>query len=154
MALDRTSAPASSGQRALANAAALVAGILFGAGLTVSQMIDPAKVVGFLDVFGRWDPSLALVMAGALVVTFLGYRLAGAQGQPWIAGAFAKPKRSEIDAKLLAGAALFGLGWGLAGYCPGPAISGLALGELPTAVFVAAMMAGMGVFHLVFERGR
>jgi len=154
MSLNPSASPASAGSRALTNAAALVAGVLFGAGLTVSQMIDPAKVVGFLDLFGQWDPSLALVMAGALVVTFLGYRLAGTQGRPWLAGSFAKPKRSDIDAKLLAGAGLFGLGWGLAGYCPGPAISGLALGELPTAVFVAAMLAGMFGWHFVFERGR
>jgi hypothetical protein len=149
-----SAAPASGATRALSVLAALVAGTLFGAGLTVSQMIDPGKVVAFLDIFGQWDPSLALVMAGALVVAFLGYRLAGAQGTPWLTGAFAKPKRTDIDAKLLAGAVLFGLGWGLAGYCPGPAIAGLALGEMPTAIFVAAMAGGMLGYHLLFERGR
>jgi hypothetical protein len=146
-----TATPSASG-RVLTNAVALAAGLLFGAGLTISQMIDPAKVVGFLDLFGRWDPSLALVMAGALVVTFLGYRVAHAQGRPWLAPSFAWPTRKDLDARLVLGAVLFGLGWGLAGYCPGPAIAGLALAEMPTVVFVVAMIAGMAIYHVAFER--
>ncbi len=147
----QTATPSTALTRVKTNAVALVAGLLFGAGLTLSQMIDPAKVVGFLDLFGRWDPSLALVMGGALAVTFLGYRLARAQGRPWLAPKFAKPSKRDLDPRLIGGAVLFGVGWGLAGYCPGPAVAGLALGEMPTVIFVVAMLAGMFVFHLTLE---
>ncbi|WP_119166160.1 DUF6691 family protein [Algihabitans albus] len=140
--------------RVKTNAVALLAGLLFGAGLTVSRMIDPAKVIGFLDVFGRWDPSLALVMAAAVTVTFLGFRLAGAQGRPWLAPKTSGPARQGLDRRLIGGALLFGLGWGLAGYCPGPAVAGLALAELPTVIFVAAMLAGMLLYHLTLEERR
>ncbi|OAB56256.1 hypothetical protein AY600_15145 [Phormidium willei BDU 130791] len=147
----QTATPSTALTRVKTNAVALVAGLLFGAGLTLSQMIDPAKVVGFLDLFGRWDPSLALVMGGALAVTFLGYRLARAQGRPWLAPKFAMPSKRDLDPRLIGGAVLFGVGWGLAGYCPGPAVAGLALGEMPTVIFVVAMLAGMFVFHLTLE---
>ena len=143
--------PPSVGEKAKTNAVALVAGVLFGAGLTLSQMIDPAKVTGFLDLFGQWDPSLALVMAAALAVTFLGYRLARIQGRPWLAPAFSMPTRKDLDFPLILGAVLFGLGWGLAGYCPGPAIAGLALAELPTLLFVVAILAGMLLFRVALE---
>lgn len=146
-----TATPATS-SRVLTNLVALAAGLIFGAGLTISQMIDPAKVVGFLDLFGQWDPSLALVMAGALAVTFLGYRLARSLGHPWLAPKFQMPTKRDLDARLLLGAVLFGIGWGLAGYCPGPAISGLALAELPTVIFVASMLAGMFAYHVSLER--
>ena len=136
------------------NAVALAAGLLFGAGLTLSEMIDPAKVAGFLDVFGRWDPSLAFVMAGALAVTFLGYRLAQVQGRPWLVPEFFMPTKKDLDFPLVLGAVLFGLGWGLAGYCPGPAIAGLALAEFPTLLFVGAMLAGMLLFHVTLEERR
>jgi uncharacterized protein len=131
----------------------LIAGLLFGAGLTVSQMVDPAKVQGFLDFAGiadgTWDPSLAFVMAGALVVTALGYRLALRRPAPLMAPRFALPTREDVDARLVTGAAIFGVGWGLAGYCPGPAVASLAFGNAEALAFVVAMLVGMGAFELV-----
>jgi len=136
--------------------AALLAGLLFGAGLTVSQMINPAKVLGFLDLGGipanAWDPSLALVMAGALAITGVGFALVLRRPRPLLAPRFALPGKRDIDGRLIAGAALFGLGWGLAGYCPGPAVAALALGATKTLVFVAAMIAGMAIYELFFAR--
>jgi uncharacterized protein len=135
---------------------ALLAGLLFGAGLVVSQMVDPTKVQHFLDFAGiassAWDPSLAFVMGGALAVTAPGYWLILRRRAPLAAPAFQVPTRKDIDAKLLAGAAIFGMGWGLAGYCPGPALASLVFGRLETAMFVIAMLAGMGLFRLR-ERG-
>lgn len=135
---------------------ALLAGLLFGAGLTVSQMINPAKVLAFLDfggiAGGTWDPSLALVMVGALVVTYAGYALAFRRRRPVCTAQFSLPTTRRIDRRLLAGAALFGAGWGLVGYCPGPAIAGLGLGATKTIIFVAAMVVGMGAYHLIVER--
>lgn len=125
---------------ALAGAAS---GMLFGVGLSVSGMIDPAKVVAFLDVAGRWDPSLAFVMLGALSVTAIGYRLVFRRARPLFDAAFALPLRRDIDPPLLVGATLFGIGWGLGGYCPGPALAALGFGQKPTLVFVMAMVAGM-----------
>lgn len=122
---------------------AFVAGALFGLGLTVSRMIDPAKVLGFLDVAGNWDPSLALVMVGALAVMAIAYRVAGARTGPMFAGTFRIPTRRDVDGRLVTGAIIFGIGWGLVGFCPGPAISGLALGRYEVYVFVLAMLAGM-----------
>ena len=124
---------------------AFVAGSLFGLGLSVSRMIDPAKVLGFLDVAGNWDPSLALVMAGALTVMAIAYRIAKGRGAPLFSNAFNIPTRRDIDSRLAAGATIFGVGWGLVGFCPGPAISGLALGRYEVFVFVLAMLAGMAV---------
>ena len=124
------------------NVAALVAGILFGIGLAVSQMINPAKVIGFLDIFGRWDPSLALVMAGALSVAFVGFRLIAARTAPLFATSFDLPTRRDLDSRLIGGAAIFGIGWGLTGFCPGPAIASLAFGIPESVVFVAAMALG------------
>jgi len=124
---------------------AFFAGTLFGLGLTVSRMIDPAKVLGFLDVAGNWDPSLALVMVGALVVMAIAYRIAAVRGEPYIAAAFRIPTRRDIDARLVTGAVVFGVGWGLVGLCPGPAISGIALGRYEVYVFVLAMLAGMAL---------
>ena len=133
-----------------------LAGLLFGAGLTVAQMINPAKVLAFLDfggiADGSWDPSLALVMAGALVVTYAGYASTFRRRRPVCAAGFSLPTNRRVDRRLLAGAALFGAGWGLAGYCPGPAIAGLGLGATKTMVFVGAMLAGMGAYHLIVER--
>jgi uncharacterized membrane protein YedE/YeeE len=127
---------------------ALLAGIVFGLGLAVSQMINPAKVLAFLDIAGRWDPSLALVMAGALAVTALGYRLALKRPAPLLAERFELPTLREIDRRLLAGAVVFGIGWGLVGFCPGPAIASLALGVKESLIFVAAMLAGMALFRV------
>lgn len=130
------------GARAKELAGALAAGLLFGCGLVVSGMVDPAKVLGFLDVAGDWDPSLACVMAGAIPVAALGFALARRLGRP-----VAPPPRA-IDGRLLGGAALFGVGWGLAGYCPGPALASLGFGLWQPALFVLAMLAGMGLFRL------
>jgi uncharacterized membrane protein YedE/YeeE len=124
---------------------ALVSGLLFGAGLTISQMVNPAKVAGFLDVAGDWDPSLALVMGGALTVTAICYRLTMRRGAPLFATDFRVPTAENIDAALLGGAALFGVGWGLGGFCPGPAIASLAFGIWQTALFVVAMVAAMAL---------
>ncbi len=127
----------------------LVAGLLFGIGLAVSEMINPAKVLNFLDLFGQWDPSLAFVMLGAVVTTAIGYRLVFRRERPLFEGRFNLPTRRDIDTRLLAGSALFGIGWGLGGYCPGPALSGLAFGAVETVIFVAAMFAGMTIMRLM-----
>ncbi|MDJ0850385.1 MAG: YeeE/YedE family protein [Myxococcota bacterium] len=121
---------------------ALLAGTLFGAGLSISQMVDPDKVLGFLDLAGSWDPSLALVMAAALAVTAAGYRLAWRRERPLLAPRFELPTRRDLDARLLGGAVLFGLGWGIAGFCPGPALASIAGGEGSALVFVAALLVG------------
>lgn len=127
----------------------LVAGLLFGIGLAVSEMINPAKVLNFLDLFGQWDPSLAFVMLGAVVTTAIGYRLVFRRERPLFERRFNLPTRRDIDTRLLAGSALFGIGWGLGGYCPGPALSGLAFGAVETVIFVAAMLAGMTIMRLM-----
>lgn len=129
--------------------AGLVAGLLFGIGLAISGMINPAKVLNFLDVFGHWDASLAFVMLGAVVTAGIGYRLVFRRQRPVFEARFMVPTRQDVDARLLAGSALFGVGWGLGGYCPGPAISGLAFGAIETIVFVAAMAAGMIVWRTI-----
>jgi uncharacterized membrane protein YedE/YeeE len=130
---------------------AIAAGLLFGVGLAVSQMANPEKVLAFLDLgaipAGGWDPSLAFVMAGALVVTFAGFRLARSRAKPLAAERFEWPTRRDIDAKLVAGSAIFGVGWGLVGYCPGPAVASLAWGRSETIVFVLAMVAGMVIWR-------
>ncbi|HSE77655.1 MAG TPA: YeeE/YedE family protein [Alphaproteobacteria bacterium] len=128
------------------------AGFVFGAGLVVSQMVDPAKVLGFLDIAGAWDPSLALVMVGALAVTAIGYRVTFHHGRPLAAERFQLPTRTDIDPPLVVGAALFGLGWGMAGYCPGPAIASLAFGQTEIVVFVLAMLAGMATYRFTGDR--
>jgi uncharacterized membrane protein YedE/YeeE len=123
-------------------AAALASGILFGAGLALSHMTDPAVVLAFLDVAGDWDPRLAFVMAGALAATAPGYRLLFARGRPWLAPRFELPARRDIDARLVLGAALFGVGWGLAGFCPGPALAAFAAPSAGVAVFAAGLLGG------------
>jgi uncharacterized membrane protein YedE/YeeE len=128
----------------------LAAGVLFGLGLTISRMIDPAKVLGFLDVGGNWDPSLAFVMAGAGFVAALGYALAGSRARPILDAGFHGSSRGSVDRPLVIGAVLLGIGWGLVGYCPGPALASLGLGRTETLIFLAAMAAGMGV-HRFYE---
>lgn len=134
-------------------AATFFAGLVFGAGLTVSSMISPAKVLAFLDIAaaadGRWDPSLALVMAAALATTAIGYALVLRRKTPLLAPRFAVPTATAIDARLIGGAVLFGLGWGLVGLCPGPALAGLSQGSAMTALFVAALAAGIGAHRLL-----
>jgi uncharacterized membrane protein YedE/YeeE len=124
------------------DAIALLAGSLFGAGLTVSQMINPRKVLAFLDISGDWDPSLLLTMGGALVVTTVGYRFALDRPSPVFGDRFRLPAVSMIDARLVIGSALFGIGWGLAGYCPGPALSAVVLGAAEPLLFIGAMLVG------------
>ena len=125
---------------------ALVAGVLFGLGLPVSHMIDPAKVLGFLDIAGDWDPSLAIVMLGALIVATPAYALSRRLRAPLCAEGFTSPAVTPIDQRLIAGALLFGVGWGLVGYCPGPALASLGFGGGKTLLFVAAMLVGMAAF--------
>lgn len=127
---------------------ALLIGMLFGAGLAVSGMMNPAKVLGFLDIAGDWDPTLAFVMGGALIVTLPATLYARRRSRPVLAERFDMPAKRAIDVPLIAGSALFGLGWGLVGFCPGPAISALATGLWQAGLFVVAMLAGMVVFRL------
>jgi uncharacterized membrane protein YedE/YeeE len=108
---------------------ALITGLVFGMGIAISGMMDPAKVLNFFDLAGAWDPSLALVMGGALVVTFVGYRIAWKRNAPLFGGRFQVPTGSQIDMKLVGGSALFGIGWGIAGFCPGAAIPALGTGR-------------------------
>ena len=130
--------------------AALVAGTFFGVGLTLSRMIDPAKVLGFLDITGNWDPSLAFVLAGATVTAAIGFRLVlGRRPAPLFAERFSLPTARDITLRLVIGAAIFGVGWGLVGLCPGPAITALSLDIKPIAIFVVAMLGGMALFRLI-----
>jgi uncharacterized membrane protein YedE/YeeE len=122
---------------------ATACGVLFGAGLAVSGMTNPAKVLGFLDVLGRWDPTLAFVMGGAVVVAALGFARARRRERPWLAERFAFPTRRDVDADLVVGAVLFGVGWGLVGLCPGPALANLVRGSAEVGLFVTAMVVGV-----------
>lgn len=131
---------------------ALLAGLLFGAGLVVSQMVNPDKVLGFLDLLGDWDPSLAFVMLGAILVAAPAFALAGRMDRPLAAPRFEVPVRRDIDRPLLAGAVLFGLGWGLVGLCPGPALAALSIDPAGVLVFVAAMLAGVVLFSAISAR--
>jgi len=124
--------------------ASLVCGLVFGCGLLISGMTQPAKILGFLDILGRWDPTLAFVMAGALAMSGAGYALARRFRGPMFAAQYLWPTRSDIDRPLVTGAVLFGIGWGLVGLCPGPALENLATLSPRVIVFVLAMMAGMG----------
>jgi uncharacterized membrane protein YedE/YeeE len=130
--------------------AAFGAGVSFALGLCLAGMTLPQKVIGFLDL-AHWDPSLLFTMFGACVVSFMGWRLRARLAQPLIGGVFPAAAKPHLDARLVLGAALFGVGWGLAGYCPGPAIVSLGAGAGGAWVFFAAMVAGMGIFQL-FER--
>ncbi|UCI06792.1 DUF6691 family protein [Mesorhizobium sp. B1-1-8] len=122
---------------------AFAAGTIFGLGLALSGMLDPARVQGFLDGFGAWDPTLAFVLGGAVTVATGGVAWIQRMSRPLLADRFYLPENSRIDAPLVIGSAIFGLGWGLGGFCPGPAIASLSLGLTPTLVFVASMLAGM-----------
>jgi uncharacterized membrane protein YedE/YeeE len=124
-------------------------GLLFGLGLILSGMTDPSKVIGFLDIFGLWDPSLALVMGGAIAVGFFAFAFAKKRTVNFLGGALHLPTSSQIDKPLVIGAVLFGAGWGLAGFCPGPALVSLASGQIKAAVFVLFMLAGMQLFEML-----
>src|SRR5258705_3899525 len=121
----------------------LLTGLLFGLGLCLSGMADPSVVLGFLDLAGNWNPALLLVMAGGVSVTFIGYRIVLGRKRPLWSKSFQLPTASAVDARLISGAAIFGIGWGLAGYCPGPALVSLASGRPQVLVFVVAVLAGM-----------
>ena len=133
---------------------AFIAGLVFGLGLLLSGMADPAKVLGFLDLAGPWDPSLALVMAGAVGIGVIAFALARRRSRSLFGDAMQLPTKRAIDRRLIAGSLLFGAGWGLAGFCPGPAIVALGLGSGRAVVFVVAMLAGMGLFELIDSRRR
>ncbi|MGH8686364.1 MAG: DUF6691 family protein [Burkholderiales bacterium] len=136
-----------------AYASAFGAGLVFGAGLWLSGMADPRRVLGFLDVAGRWDPTLLFVMAGALAVAFIAFRGTARREKPLLTPRFVMPSRRSIDAPLVVGSAIFGLGWGIAGYCPGPAITALSNGTPEIFVLFAAMVAGGWLHHLFEHRG-
>ena len=129
-----------------------VIGLIFGLGLVISGMSNPAKVLNFLDLAGSWDPSLAFVMGGAVIVTFIGYRIVLQRKAPIFDTKFHIPTRTDVDARLIVGPALFGIGWGLGGFCPGPALTAIGLGAPGTLIFVPAMLAGMWVARLTAER--
>ncbi len=130
----------------------LITGLVFGIGLIVSGMADPVKVLGFLDLAGRWDPSLALVMAGAIGVGALAFAIAGRRTTSLIGLDMKLPTSRELDRRLLAGSVVFGVGWGVAGFCPGPGLVALGMGETKALIFVAAMIAGMGLFEVIERR--
>ena len=131
---------------------ALLSGLVFGLGLIVSGMANPAKVLGFLDLAGEWDPSLALVMAGAIAVGFFAFLIAKNRTRSLIGAEMKLPTASAIDSRLLVGSALFGAGWGVAGFCPGPGLVAVGMGEPKALVFVAAMLTGMVIFSWLEKR--
>ncbi len=128
-----------------------ISGLVFALGLGISGMTRPIKVIGFLDFFGAWDASLAFVMAGAIAVYFVAYHWSKSMPSPLLAPAFSQPKRSDLDARLIVGAAIFGVGWGLGGFCPGPALTSLASDASPVSIFVVAMGLGMVLHTWVIE---
>ncbi|WP_454914517.1 DUF6691 family protein [Variovorax gossypii] len=134
--------------------ASLLAGLVFGLGLVVSGMANPAKVLGFLDLAGSWDPSLAFVMAGAIAVAMAGFLAARRRALSLLGAEMRLPFARRIDRRLVLGSLLFGVGWGIAGFCPGPGLVALGMGETKALVFVAAMLAGMGIFELLERRKR
>jgi uncharacterized membrane protein YedE/YeeE len=131
---------------------ALLAGAVFGIGLIVSGMADPAKVLGFLDLAGAWDPSLAFVMGGAILVGVVAFSFARKRTVSLLGLQMRMPAATQVDRRLVGGGLLFGIGWGLAGFCPGPAVVALGMGEQKALVFVAAMLVGMGLFELLERR--
>lgn len=128
---------------------AFASGLIFGLGLIISQMVNPAKVLAFLDIIGDWDPTLGVVMGAAVAASALGHFIAKRRGVPVLASRLEIPTRRDLEPRLLAGAAIFGVGWGLVGFCPGPALTALPLGLWQVFVFVASMLAGMALFRFV-----
>jgi uncharacterized membrane protein YedE/YeeE len=139
---------------AASNASALLTGLIFGLGLAISQMVSPKKVLDFLDITGDWDPSLVLVMGGAVGIAMLTFRFVIRRGQPMFESEFHLPRMTKVDRRVLVGSAIFGLGWGTAGYCPGPGIAALAAGSVDALVFVAGMVLGSLLYRrLAAPRG-
>ena len=132
---------------------AFAAGLVFGIGLILSGMTDPGKVIGFLDVAGAWDPSLAFVMAGAILVGLFAFALARRRASTFFGGALHLPQNRDIDRRLVGGSVVFGVGWGLAGFCPGPALVSFGSGQEKAAIFVAAMLGGMLLYTLISPAG-
>lgn len=132
--------------------AALISGLLFGAGVTLSGMVNPLKVLNFMDIAGTWDPTLIFVMGAGLIVTFIGYRLVFIRSRPLFEPAFSLPATTRIDQRLIGGAVLFGAGWGLTGFCPGPAVASLVFGYWQSILFVAAMAVGMMAVSFITHR--
>jgi uncharacterized membrane protein YedE/YeeE len=132
---------------------AALAGLVFGLGLIISGMADPAKVLGFLDLAGAWDPSLALVMAGAIAIALPAFMFARRRGRTLLDGDLHLPAKRHIDRRLVGGSVLFGIGWGVAGFCPGPALVAAGMAELKALVFVLAMLGGMALFEAFERRG-
>jgi uncharacterized protein len=130
-----------------------ISGVLFGAGVTISGMVNPMKVLNFLDISGAWDATLIFVMGAGLLVTLLGYRIIFKRNAPMFAPSFRLPTSEDTDAKLLGGAALFGVGWGLSGFCPGPAVASLVFGRIESITFVIAMAAGIFLTKQIQKRG-
>jgi len=128
---------------------AFVTGLLFGLGLILSGMTDPTKVTGFLDIAGTWNPSLIFVMGGAILVAMVAFRIAGTRTHALLGGAMHLPTARQIDKRLILGGVIFGIGWGLAGYCPGPALASLAIGGSKPLIFVLAMLAGMATYEIL-----
>ena len=128
---------------------AWITGLVFGSGIAISGMIDPAKVLNFFDLAGTWDPSLAFVMGGAVVVTFIGYRLVLRRRAPLFEPRFQVPTASAIDMRLVGGSALFGIGWGIAGFCPGAAIPALGTGRWEVVLFLVSVVAGIGLRRIL-----
>ena len=132
----------------------LVSGLLFGAGVTISGMVNPMKVLNFMDISGQWDATLVFVMGAGLVITLLGYQIVFRRKAPLFAPSFRLPTSQDIDAKLLGGAALFGLGWGISGFCPGPAVASIVFGRTESITFVVAMATGMILAKQIQNRMR
>ncbi|NNE50914.1 MAG: YeeE/YedE family protein [Sulfitobacter sp.] len=128
---------------------ALFTGLIFGIGIAFSGMMNPAKVLNFFDLAGTWDPSLAFVMGGALIITFIGYRLVWRRDAPLFGGRFQVPTSTDIDGKLIGGSALFGVGWGIAGFCPGAALPALGTGRWEVVLFIAAVVVGFFLRRLL-----
>ena len=133
---------------------ALATGLIFGIGLIISGMTNPSKIIGFLDLTGSWDPSLAFVMGGAVAIGFVAFRFARRRKTALLGGAIQLPTGRQIDRRLVFGSLAFGIGWGLAGYCPGPAIVSIGMGQEKAIVFAVAMVAGMVLFQLIERLGR
>jgi uncharacterized membrane protein YedE/YeeE len=130
----------------------VASGVLFGLGLSISEMVNPTRVLGFLNILGPWDPTLAFVMAGALTVAVPGFQYAKLMHKPFLAVSFSVPTKKDLDAKLISGAVIFGVGWGLAGMCPGPSLVALNTMQVNVVVFVAAMLAGIIAHDRIFSK--